>query len=107
MKKLLGLALIAAACVGATLTIAFAQSPPIAPSDVAALVRSPAIKAAVAACGADRQRLCSSVLPGGGRIVRCLAANADGLSPQCRSAMIEARDAVLVKKGGVPSGPAK
>jgi hypothetical protein len=37
-----------------------------------------------AACGADARALCSAVAPGGGRIARCLAANAAALSPPCR-----------------------
>ena len=58
-------------------------------------------------CTADRNRLCSDVLPGGGRIVRCLAAKLDQLTPACRAGMEQARDALraagLVPQGTAPS----
>ncbi len=37
-----------------------------------------------AACGADARTFCRAVELGGGRIARCLAANAAALSPPCR-----------------------
>jgi hypothetical protein len=36
------------------------------------------------ACGADYQRHCSGVAPGGGRIKQCLAAHIDALSEPCK-----------------------
>lgn len=72
-----------------------------------AAMSDPAVKAAVSACKADRDRLCSGVWPGGGRIVRCLAEKSAQLSPGCRTSMEEARDA-LVAAGIVkpePVGP--
>lgn len=63
--------------------------------DVSELQRIPAVRAAISACVADRDRLCSSVTPGGGRIVRCLAARSEALSPGCRTAMEKASSALI------------
>lgn len=38
-----------------------------------------------AACKADFEKYCPGVQPGGGRIVECLSAHLDELTPQCRS----------------------
>jgi hypothetical protein len=43
-------------------------------------------------CVEEARGLCGGVLPGGGRIISCLARNALQLSPQCRAAMAEARN---------------
>jgi hypothetical protein len=43
-------------------------------------------------CGPDVRRLCHRILPGGGRMVGCLAENREALSPSCRSAMMELRE---------------
>ena len=75
--------------------------------DARAAMSNPAVKAAVSACSGDRSRLCSGVWPGGGRIVRCLAERPDQLSPNCRTSLEQARDA-LVAAGVVkpePAGP--
>lgn len=40
-----------------------------------------------AACQADAEKLCAGVKPGGGRIVQCLAKQADKLSPECRKVL--------------------
>ena len=42
-------------------------------------------QAARAACGADMQRLCKGVMPGGGRILVCLRKHDADLSPACRT----------------------
>ena len=42
------------------------------------------------ACRADYDRLCSDVIPGGGRILACLRANILELSPGCLQAIPEA-----------------
>jgi cysteine rich repeat protein len=39
------------------------------------------------ACGADVRLLCGGVVPGGGRIVQCLASNAGSLSPACKEVL--------------------
>jgi hypothetical protein len=43
------------------------------------------------ACRKDYERLCSGVLPGGHRIVKCLRANAGSLSPDCAQGLAEAK----------------
>lgn len=55
---------------------------------------NPAVKAAQAACSADIQKFCPNVVPGEGRIVRCLVANAGQLSTPCRSSMLVAKSAI-------------
>jgi hypothetical protein len=40
-----------------------------------------------AACQADYQKYCSGVLPGGGRIMECLAKELDKLTPECKAAV--------------------
>jgi hypothetical protein len=106
MRNTLACLLLAAPCIAATSSLAIAQAP-FTEAEIAALVQNPAVNAAIAACSGDRWRLCGGVIPGGGRIVRCLAANAESLSPQCRSAMREARDTVYAARGGPPLLPAK
>jgi hypothetical protein len=63
--------------------------------DIASIQRQPAVREAMNACIADRNRLCADVLPGGGRIVRCLAARSQDLSAVCPSHMEKARDALV------------
>jgi len=41
-------------------------------------------------CGSDITQFCSSITPGGGRIVSCLFANNDKIAGQCTFAMYEA-----------------
>ena len=43
------------------------------------------------ACASDYRTYCSSVQPGGGRIIECLRENAPSLSGPCRSALASAR----------------
>jgi hypothetical protein len=38
-------------------------------------------------CRTDQERLCAGVPPGGGKILTCLAANAQQLSPTCYAAL--------------------
>jgi hypothetical protein len=46
--------------------------------------------AARQACGADFQRYCAAVAPGGGRVRRCLEENRERLSPACRATLDQA-----------------
>lgn len=62
------------------------------------------------ACRPDYYTFCSGVIPGGGRIVTCLASNYDRLSPRCADALAigEAclQDAQRVCPGVPPGGGA-
>jgi hypothetical protein len=71
---------------------ALAQTP--APQGLPPEANLPAVKAAQSACNADIAKFCPTVQPGGGRIVRCLVANAPQLTPACRTGMLAARSAV-------------
>ncbi len=42
-------------------------------------------------CRTDYERHCHDVRPGGGRVLGCLSANAEKLSPPCRDALPDAR----------------
>lgn len=44
-------------------------------------------RSAAAACRPDIERYCAGVLPGGGRIISCLAGNRDRLSPPCEDVL--------------------
>ena len=74
--------------------------------DKEAIMRDPAVKAAVDLCRADRSRLCAWTLPGGGRILRCLVAKADQLSPDCRAGLQRARDSLVAAGLVRPPAPA-
>ena len=50
-----------------------------------------------AACGADYKAHCSTVVPGGGRIIACMKAHAAQLSPGCKAALAEAGPASAPK----------
>jgi hypothetical protein len=80
---------------------AFAQSAELSRSQALALMRNPVIAAVVDACRGDRARLCADVTRGGGRILRCLAAQAPAVSPKCKSALVQARNALAAKGIGV------
>ena len=43
--------------------------------------------AAKKACKGDYQRLCSGVMPGGGRILACLQKHSSELGPECAKAL--------------------
>ena len=80
----------------ALLAVALSSTPGRTQSvDISAAMQHPAVQAAMNACMADRDRLCAYVLPGGGRIVRCLAAKSDQLTPNCHARMEQARDAIV------------
>lgn len=57
------------------------------------MAQARAAEGARTACRADYNQFCKSVMPGGGRIAKCLADNADKLSPSCKAAMADAKAA--------------
>jgi hypothetical protein len=70
-----------------------AESPPPYRSEYAHESRGP--EPAWVACQPDARRYCPEVLPGGGRILSCLAGNRDRLTYDCRDALLHARDVLL------------
>ncbi len=79
--------ILVAATVGATAswgTIAMAQT------QVPREMRTQAMSLAQV-CRNDYERLCHDVQPGGGRILGCLSASAEKLSPACRGALPDAQ----------------
>lgn len=83
---------LATACAAMILsTHAMAQD---VPAGLPAEANQPAVRAAIAACNSDVQKFCPAVQPGGGRIVRCLAANQEKISPVCRDSILKARAAL-------------
>lgn len=63
----------------------------------------PEMRAAINACMADQERLCFDIVPGNGRIVRCLAAQGDRLSVACANALQKASEALIA--AGVTLNP--
>jgi len=63
----------------------------------------PEVRIAINACMAAQSRLCPDVVPGQGRIVRCLAAQGGRLSQTCASAMQKASDGLIA--AGVTVNP--
>jgi hypothetical protein len=63
----------------------------------------PEMRAAINACMADQERLCFDIVPGNGRIVRCLAAQGDRLSVACATALQKASEALIA--AGVTLNP--
>lgn len=49
----------------------------------------PRYRALIAACADDTRRLCQGVMPGGGRLLICLNAQAENLSQDCFQALAE------------------
>jgi hypothetical protein len=79
--------ILVAATVGATAswgTIATAQT------QLPQAMRTQAMSLAQV-CKADYERLCHDVQPGGGRILGCLSASVEKLSPACRGALPDAQ----------------
>jgi Cysteine rich repeat len=84
-------AYLGAVAVAATMAITAASAGDRRVEDIE---RMAAFHAAVSACLSDRARLCPDVTPGQGRVLACLVAQADQLSPLCASAMETASEAL-------------
>ena len=54
-------------------------------------------KSAQDACMGDYQKLCSTTLPGGGRVAKCLVGHKDELTDGCRTAL---RDEAAKRQAG-------
>ncbi|MFH1344719.1 MAG: cysteine rich repeat-containing protein [Pseudomonadota bacterium] len=74
---------------GAIAAFAAGLAPVMAQTKIPEAMRNQAMSLAQT-CGADRNRLCPNVQPGGGRILACLNANAASLSEPCRAALPDA-----------------
>jgi hypothetical protein len=81
----------------ATAGSAFAQSVPNLQQTAPALVQQ--VSDGRDACRHDARRLCRFVLPGGGRILRCLGGQMDVLSPGCYDSMASLREAIHICRG--------
>lgn len=64
----------------------------VGPTLAATEARAAGLFAAVAACRADRARVCAGVPLGGGAVRDCLADHREDLSPRCRDALFAAAD---------------
>jgi len=105
LQRVISRGILAAA---ALLAVALSSTPGRTQSvDISAAMQHPAVQAAMSACMADRDRLCAYVLPGGGRIVRCLAAKSDQLTPNCHARMEQARDALFAAGLATQGGQAR
>jgi Cysteine rich repeat len=84
--------------VGTQFDIAHAESnasqPSGATSGLPPEAKNPAIIAARLACNAEIDTFCSSIRPGGGRIVRCLVEHKNELSQNCIDGMRKAKAAL-------------
>lgn len=66
-------------------------------AQVRMVTNRPALEAVMTACKVDREKFCSGVSVGGGRVAACLNKNLDALSPECRRALDDARGAVRAR----------
>ena len=100
MSKLKAAIFAVSVCLALAAGIAFAAAQEV---NMQKLQWVPEVRIAIDACMADQARLCPDVVPGNGRIVRCLAAQGTRLSPICATAMRKASDALIA--AGVTVNP--
>jgi hypothetical protein len=70
-------------------------------ANIARLKNNPIVQTAIKTCRNDAAALCAGVIPGGGRILKCLACQSANLTPSCKTALNNARD-TLIKSGAIP-----
>jgi hypothetical protein len=92
---------IMAVCLAMAATTTFAAAQEV---NLQKLQWVPEVRTAINACIADQSRLCPDVVPGNGRIVRCLAAQGGHLSAACASAMQKASDALVAAGVAIDPG---
>ncbi|MEF3367003.1 cysteine rich repeat-containing protein [Methylocystis sp. 9N] len=78
MRRFLSLALIATYCLG------------VAPAGAAPGGQIP--DEVKEKCKSDYGKLCSGVMPGGGRILACFQAHIDEVTPDCRAALAKIKN---------------
>jgi hypothetical protein len=88
MLRPLRLLTLTAAFAAASAAILHAEESPAAKA--AQLLSMPEVQAAISACQADREKFCTEIKPGGGRIVKCLMQKSSELDPRCSSALLKA-----------------
>jgi len=96
MKRLLGSMTLAVGIVSVWGGVAFAQ----AAGGSMPQGSAPGMAKMREACGADIQKLCAGIEPGGGRIMKCLMDKKDQASPGCQSVMSS------MPHGGMPPAAA-
>lgn len=62
--------------------------------------------AARKACMPDFQKYCTGVAPGGGRVIQCLTANLDKLTPDCRAVVASTQGKAKGPQTNEPAGGA-
>jgi hypothetical protein len=80
---------------GAVMLAAITNSASAGDANVDDLQRRAAFHAAFGACLSDRAKLCPDVAPGQGRIIACLTAHPDQLSPLCANGMAKMGDTLI------------
>jgi hypothetical protein len=89
MPKMIRIVPLIACFLSLNFCAAFAQPQSLPPQ-----TNNPAVKAAAQACANDITKFCPTVIPGGGRIVRCLISNRNSVSKVCLKSMVEAKAAL-------------
>jgi Cysteine rich repeat len=93
---------------GAVMLAAISTSAYAGDPTVDDLQRRAAFHTAYGACLSDRAKLCPDVVPGQGRIIACLTAHSDQLSPLCANGMTRLGDALIAIGAAIrPAAPVR